>query len=232
MKIFLFLCIIIILWVSIQTKKNAQRNETNQRTTSSNQKPKTKEQIKGERGELLIYNQLSKIDIGYKKILKNVYLFKNDNYETTEIDLLMIHSTGIYVFESKNYSGWIFGDRYGQQWTQCLNKRSKYKLYNPIKQNIGHINALKRQLNNYEDKYYISYIVFGRGAVLKKVPENTDSIKIVEINNMLNLIQNDMLKREKILNNEKIDEIYEALRYATGYSDAMKEKHIHDVSIR
>lgn len=39
---------------------------------------------------------------------------------TYEIDLIMISETGIYVFESKNYSGWIFGDEKQRYWTQIL----------------------------------------------------------------------------------------------------------------
>lgn len=43
-----------------------------------------------------------------KKLLLTAILKKNDG-STIELDIVMIHETGIYVFESKNYSGWIFG---------------------------------------------------------------------------------------------------------------------------
>ena len=32
------------------------------------------------------------------------------NNKTTEIDAVMVYRSGIYVFEHKNYSGWIFGN--------------------------------------------------------------------------------------------------------------------------
>lgn len=51
-------------------------------------------------------------------VLKNVYVPTED--KTTEIDLLMIHEKGIFVFESKNYSGWIFGSADQLNWTQSL----------------------------------------------------------------------------------------------------------------
>lgn len=63
---------------------------------------------KGKYDEYLSFNILEKIN-GASRILTNVYLPKG-NGETTEIDLIYIHETGIYVLESKNYSGWIFGD--------------------------------------------------------------------------------------------------------------------------
>jgi hypothetical protein len=62
----------------------------------------------GNYGEFLTFCCLEKLK-GDHKLLTNVYLPKKDG-STTEIDLIMIDETGIYVFESKNYSGWIFGD--------------------------------------------------------------------------------------------------------------------------
>lgn len=61
----------------------------------------------GTLGEFLTFQVLDRIN-GYKKIVTNCYIEKNDG-STTELDIVMIHETGIYVFESKNYSGWIFG---------------------------------------------------------------------------------------------------------------------------
>lgn len=51
-------------------------------------------------------------------VLKNVYVPYQGR--TSEIDLLMIHEKGIFVFESKNYSGWIFGSADQLNWTQSL----------------------------------------------------------------------------------------------------------------
>lgn len=42
------------------------------------------------------------------------------NGETTEIDLILIHETGIYVIESKNYKGWIFESEEQKNWIQTL----------------------------------------------------------------------------------------------------------------
>ncbi len=63
---------------------------------------------KGNYGEYLTFLQLEKLE-GNNKVLCNLYIPKQDG-STTEIDLIMINKSGIYVFESKNYSGWIFGD--------------------------------------------------------------------------------------------------------------------------
>lgn len=69
---------------------------------------------KGRNGEYEIYRRLFPLEKQGAKFLFNVYLPKN-NGETTEIDVLMIAKKGIIVFESKNYSGWIFGNEKKQK---------------------------------------------------------------------------------------------------------------------
>ncbi|MCR4761760.1 MAG: NERD domain-containing protein [Oscillospiraceae bacterium] len=76
---------------------------------------------------------------GYKgAMLRNVFIPK-ENGETSEIDLLYITQKGIFVIESKNYSGWIFGNGNDQYWTQSLPNKQKKRFYNPMKQNRTHI---------------------------------------------------------------------------------------------
>ena len=74
------------------------------------------EETIGEHGEKLTERELKFIRLlGRKgKILRNVYIPK-DNGETTEIDIVYITQKGIFVIESKNYSGWIFGNEKDQQ---------------------------------------------------------------------------------------------------------------------
>ena len=95
---------------------------------------------KGRYGEYLIYKYLKGHEINGAMFLFNVYVPK-ENGETSEIDVIMIHHKGIFVFESKNYSGWIFGSETQRMWTQTLpkgRKRShKESFYNPIIQNVG-----------------------------------------------------------------------------------------------
>lgn len=54
----------------------------------------------GSYGEYCIFKLLKSYESQGAKFLFNVYLPKGEN-ETTEIDVLMICSQGIYVFESK-----------------------------------------------------------------------------------------------------------------------------------
>lgn len=163
---------------------------------------------------------------GYFKILSNIYLpYKN---ETTEIDLLLIHEKGIFVVESKNYSGWIFGNENQYQWTQALNKNTKNKFYNPIKQNQTHIKALKDYLCVDNSKIK-SYIVFSERCELKKVPDNTEEYKILKRNNLIDIIKKEIEEKQNIFTHQEIDEMETKLQELTNVSDETKEKHIDNI---
>ena len=119
---------------------------------------------------------------GYYKVFTNAYVPYKDG--TSEIDVLVIHKKGIYVIESKNYSGWIFGSENQQQWTQMLNRYTKERFYNPVWQNRAHIKALSdyAKIEQYKIK---SYIVFSDRCELKAVPKNTEKCVITKIDMFL-----------------------------------------------
>ena len=142
---------------------------------------------KGNYGEFLTFTYLEKLS-GDNKILTNIYLPKKDR-TTTEIDLLMLSNTGIYVFESKNYSGWIFGDEKSKNWTQTLKGGKKNKFLNPIWQNKGHIKALQKILADVDDNYFFSYIVFSERCEFKKVSVFGDNISVVKRNKLFDLLK-------------------------------------------
>ena len=163
---------------------------------------------------------------GYYKTLQNIYVPYKDS--TSEIDVLVVHKKGIYVIESKNYSGWIFGSENQQQWTQMLNKNTKEKFYNPVKQNKTHIKALSEYLQ-IEPSKMKSYIVFSERCELKKVPENTQEYVITKRNYLLDLINKDIEDKQDIFTNEEIDEIARKLEPLTNASQEVKDKHIENI---
>ncbi len=58
---------------------------------------------------------------------------------TSEVDIVLITQKGVFVFESKNYSGWIFGDEKNKNWAVSLPNGEKNQFYNPIMQNKTHL---------------------------------------------------------------------------------------------
>lgn len=92
--------------------------------------------------------------------------FRAKNGKTIQIDIIAVGRRGIFVIESKDYSGWIFGNGGQTYWTQTI-YRNKSRFYNPIKQNASHINALKDIVGS--NAKFHSLIVFGDSATIKDV---------------------------------------------------------------
>lgn len=66
---------------------------------------------------------------------------------TVQVDHILINSRGIFVIETKNYSGRIYGKENSLEWTQVLNYgKVKNKLYNPLKQNKSHVYHISKLL--------------------------------------------------------------------------------------
>ena len=162
-------------------------------------------------------------------VLKNVYIPYQE--KTTEIDVLMIHEKGIFVFESKNYSGWIFGSADQLNWTQSLENGSKNKFYNPIRQNQTHIKALAAYLD-IPISEFTSYIIFSARCTLKKVPADTEDVIIVRRPNMLKKLRTNLKDAPVKYTHEKIIELSHRLEILTNKSEAEKLQHIQTLQTK
>lgn len=187
-------------------------------------------QDKGQAGENQIHQSLNRLE-GQSAILQNCYLpLKNSG--TTEVDLILIHESGIYVIESKNYSGWIFGSESQRYWTQSLpghnGTAEKHRFYNPIWQNKTHIQCLKTLLNDNTIPVY-SYIVFGNGCELKNITLTRNSCHVIYERYLVQDISENAKLCEKCLSDEKIATLYAFLSNFTGASDEQKERHIKEI---
>lgn len=181
---------------------------------------------KGEIGEDIIYRDLARIK-GRKAFLPNCYIPKH-NGGTTEIDLIFLHESGVYVIESKNYSGWIFGDEEQEYWTQCLQSVGKNQFYNPLWQNEIHIYALMELLQDDTFPYY-SYIVFGDNCELKNIRLTSGNHHVTYYEYLLQDISGNAQQMGRCLSNEKMDELYSLLVKFTDASDEQKARHIEEV---
>ena len=119
---------------------------------------------KGHFGELLVrlfaHWQLDKQT--YRR-LHNVTLTTPDG--TTQIDHVFVSRFGIFVLETKNMSGWIFGGERQLQWTQKLFRQS-FKFQNPLLQNYKHLKALEATLGVAPERLH-SVIAFVGGSTFK-----------------------------------------------------------------
>ncbi|WP_018968658.1 nuclease-related domain-containing protein [Rubritalea marina] len=127
--------------------------------------------IKGRIGEGLVNRSLKRLPTADYKVYHDLYLDRPDGEGSTQVDHLVVSRFGLFVIETKNYQGWIFGDEKHRQWTQQI-YRKKSKFQNPLHQNQLHIRALECFLG-LERNHFHNIIYFTGDCTFKtKLPAN------------------------------------------------------------
>ncbi len=110
----------------------------------------------GELGEYKINIQLDQLSKDCKYLSDIMVHNPKSRSGFSQIDYIVISPYGLFVIETKNYNGEIKGSRNDQYW--WVSKR--FKMYNPLKQNYGHIRALEAIIKGYPELIYISMVSF------------------------------------------------------------------------
>jgi len=127
-------------------------------------------------------------------LLNNVTIPFQDG--TTQIDHILVSTKGVFVIETKHYSGWVFGDEKSGQWMQVL-YRMKSKFQNPIHQNYRHIKALQQLLDFLPKEHIRSVVVFSGSAVFKSpIPKGV--VYLNQLANYLATFQEDVITTNRL----------------------------------
>ena len=175
------------------------------------------ERGKGYYGEYLLFCNLYDNIAGHGKILMNLNV-PTAKGDTTEIDLVLIHETGLYVFEVKHYKGTIYGRETDDYWTQYFRTAQNQTFKNPIHQNNYHITALK---NIYSNIPIYSFVVFTNQDCALRIerPQNAIVCRFSDMNSIFSRMS---ARKEKILNMEDIDKIFVQLSAYSQMRDEIK----------
>ena len=95
---------------------------------------------------------------------------------TTQIDHILVSPSAVFLIETKDMNGWLFGNPYSKYWTQSFMaghwsrrmgiKSKKFKFYNPLKQNEGHARALVK-LGIVDHRKLRPIVIFVGDAIMK-----------------------------------------------------------------
>ena len=197
----------------------------------------------GYHGEFMASQRLKKFEKRGYKLLYNLYIPREEG-KTTELDMLMISPKGVYVFEIKNYSGWIFGDEDDERWMQVLPKgrRSSHKtpFYNPVKQNKLHIKWLRVLLYKWQKENptsigdmdlkipTFSIVTFADKATLRKIT-TYEHLDIITFRDIVSTIKRIEKKARHRLSETDMQRLYDELFEYTQTSDKVKKQHIKDI---
>lgn len=179
--------------------------------------------VKGRIGEKLVARRLA-------SGLPPEYLIANDIYiplpdgTTTQIDHVVVSKYGIFVVETKNYSGLIFASADAARWTQTI-YHEKNSFQNPIRQNFRHICALSERLNIPRD-YFISVIAFTGDCDFK----TERPAGVVYSREAADYIRS---FRKPLIKDNQIGEIADAIQAWQGtVTDKMRKTHVQNLHSR
>lgn len=174
---------------------------------------------KGKYFEQCVSNKISQLPDEY--IVLNNLFFENNGH-STQIDHIIASPYGVFVIESKGYKGWITGGENSEYWTQTI-FNSKYKFYNPIRQNIGHVRFLRHLLGTV---MFIPIVVFDNSANIKA---HVESIVV----NICNLNNSILQYKTPVLSKEAVDTIVQTIRLTSKIANkGVLQQHIANVKTR
>jgi len=175
---------------------------------------------KGELGEKTVAHRLRKLSRGTYWVLDDLLIPSPRG--TAQIDHVVVSVYGIFVIETKHYSGWIYGQERSAYWTQLVNGR-KEPMYNPLRQNNGHIVALKALLGEAAAGVpWIPVVCFSGGA---DVQVETTS-EVVTAKRLLRTIKS---YNDKVLDCGAARVLFERLEQAKLSGAGARRRHVRTV---
>lgn len=123
-------------------------------------------------GEQLVRRKLKQLNESIYTVINNVLI--SGARGTTQIDHIVISEYGIFVIETKHMTGKVYASDHTEQWKVYYGKRCN-KLYNPFRQNYGHVKNLESLLSAPADvfKPILVFIRKSRLTLKRKDVKNT-----------------------------------------------------------
>lgn len=175
---------------------------------------------KGQAGERKVRNKIESLISSNNEYYSLHDLTLQTPDGTTQIDHVLISPNGIFVIETKNYKGWIFGSENQKQWTQTLYKK-KYRFQNPLRQNYKHIKAVQNLLH-VNIKSIISVVVFvGDSKFKTDMPYN-----VMELRDFLPFLRS---HTQQIISSKNVERFFQILSSPEQNTPTNQNDHITNV---
>lgn len=195
----------------------------------------TPEQI-GKEGEAIVHNILAQLSDEYLT-LDNIML--KTNRGTTQIDHIVVSKYGVFVIETKNYRGDIYGNDKREQWKQIIltdvvyakkwyktyTYVTKNHFYNPVKQALGHTYEIKKQLLAWPNLKIVPIVVFVGEADLRNVYSNSHVIYGYDL---ISTIQSYTTIH---LRDEDVERIYNHICQINASEYVSNATHVHNIHV-
>lgn len=191
-------------------------------------------EYKGFIGEQILYHQIKQVQEVGAKVLWDCWL-RFPNGTITQADVILIWRSGIYVIESKNWTGCrIYGSYDDEKWTVCWfdsygDTARTEKRFNPIKQNAMHVDCIRKMIYGMAPIY--SIIAFPDTCRLSKVPAKTNNTAVINYSELRQTIADfHNAANKELLSKENLVKIRNRLKSCSdGVTE--EEKVLHNKSI-
>jgi hypothetical protein len=200
----------------------------------SKARPKVEPTRIGELGEHKINIQLDQLPKECKSFSDLMIPNPKSRTGYSQIDHLVITPYCLFVIETKNYNGEIKGGRSDQQWTVS----NRFKMYNPLKQNYGHIKAIESLIKGVPTARFISMISFTmrcRFSIdpeLRKIQSDELIVYDVELSEFISrkLLRIKTENPDSIYTSEQVQTIYNQLLSANITDPETRKLHVDKIT--
>ncbi len=174
--------------------------------------------MKGFFGEIIVRIILSLLPKEEYRVLNDCLLPTESG--TTQIDHIILSRFGIFVIETKNYSGKLYGKEFSEHWTQ-INGRSKVSIYNPLRQNYHHTKVLK-DLLELPSSCFIPVVVFSVESTVK-VDSSKPLVYTVNLNRLIRSYE------QEVIDPSLLDGLAETILHANITDPEARKTHVQSV---
>ena len=211
-------------------KRSVPKSKSQNMNSQTTKKIKVKSTRIGELGEYKINIQLDQFSKEWKHSVVLMVVNSKSKSGYSQIDHVVITPFGLFVIETKNYAGKISGSYEDKYWIV----NGKFKMYNPFRQNYGHIKAIQNLLRLGETINIYSMVSFTQRCMFKVDPAlrkiTSDHLIVYDtelteyINRKISILK--VQEVEPCLNENDITTIFNKLKNTNISDPAIRKEHI------
>ena len=141
---------------------------------------------------------------------------------TTQIDHLVVSPYGLFIVETKNRRGWIFGSQDQPTWTQSL-YGNNYSFQNPLRQTFRQQKVLSEFLGVRESVIHSVVYFVGDCTFKSELPDNVINSRLTKYIKQF---------QDRLLKPEEVDRIINELEFYASETTLTAKDHIRSLKER
>ncbi|MFX3673476.1 MAG: nuclease-related domain-containing protein [Paenisporosarcina sp.] len=202
--------------------------------TNKKGKPKIAPERIGDLGEYKINIQLDQLPKDCKPISDLMLPNAKSKSGYSQIDHIILSPYTIFVIETKNYAGTIYGDFKRAKWSV----NGKFPMMNPFHQNYGHIKAIHNLIPQVDITQFVSMVSFTKRSTfkvneeLRKIQSNELIVYDTELSEFMarkiNVLK--LTMKTPAFTEEQINEMYTVLKTENILDPYLRANHVQNIN--